>query len=199
MTKSVLRYLSHPQVQINPDVEITEWSLNDVGRARIDALAAVAQDRLDGTVAVFSSPERKACDAAEPIAAALDLSVQIAPDSYENDRSSTGYLPSAEFEKTADIFFGKPEESVRGWERAVDAQTRILRSVKGVLRDAPAGDVLIVGHGAVGTLLFCAIKGYPITRTYDQGPGGGGNLLMFDRETLEINSEWQSLESHFLL
>ncbi|WP_254684949.1 histidine phosphatase family protein [Tateyamaria omphalii] len=93
MPKSVLRYLSHPQVQIDPAVDITEWSLNDVGRARIASLAAVALDRLSDTVAVYSSPERKARDAAEPIASALDLTVQIAPDSYENDRSSTGYLP----------------------------------------------------------------------------------------------------------
>ncbi|KIC48804.1 histidine phosphatase family protein [Tateyamaria sp. ANG-S1] len=199
MPKSVLRYLSHPQVQIDPAVEITEWSLNDVGRARIYALAAVASNRLAGTTAIYSSPERKAREAAEPIAEALGMPVRIADDSYENDRSSTGFLPPAEFEKTADAFFGRPGESVRGWERAVDAQTRILRSVQHVLSEAPDGDVLIVGHGAVGTLLFCAAKGHPISRDYDQGPGGGGNLLMFDRETLEINSEWQSLEGHFRL
>ncbi|WP_261385661.1 histidine phosphatase family protein [Tateyamaria omphalii] len=194
-----MRYLSHPQVQIDPDVEITQWPLNAVGQSRISALAAVATDRLSDTVAVYSSPERKARDAAAPIARALGLDMRIAADGYENDRSSTGFLPPSEFEEVADAFFGNPKESIRGWERAVDAQSRILGSVKHALREAPEGDVLIVGHGAVGTLLFCAAKGYPITRTYDQGPGGGGNLLMFDRETLEINTEWEPLESHFSL
>ena len=199
MSKSVLRYLSHPQVQIDPAVEITQWSLNAVGQARIDALVAVAADRLSDTTAVFSSPERKARDAPTPISQALGLDQRIAPNSYENDRSSTGYLPPAEFEETADAFFAHPSDSIRGWERAIDAQTRILGSVKHALREAPEGDVLIVGHGAVGTLLFCAAKGYPITRAYDQGPGGGGSLLIFDRETLEINTEWQSLDTLFLL
>lgn len=149
-------YLSHPQVLIDPNTPITEWSLNAVGQARIDALTKVAQTALNSTRAVFSSPERKARDAAEPIASALGLNVVIASDSYENDRTATGYLPPSEFETTADAFFANPTESIRGWERAQDAQQRILTSVKNMIETAPEGDILVVGHGAVGTLLYCA-------------------------------------------
>jgi hypothetical protein len=50
----------------------------------------------------------------------------------ENDRSATGFLPPEEFERVADEFFGSPEKSARGWERAGDAQVRIVRAVEGI-------------------------------------------------------------------
>lgn len=192
-----LMYLSHPQVQINPDVPITEWSLNDVGKARIDALAAIARDRLNGTRSVYSSPERKARDTADPVASALGLDVFIAEDSYENDRSATGYLPPTEFEATADAFFANPTKSIRGWERARDAQKRILTSIQRMIQSAPPGDILVVGHGAVGSLLYCACANTPISRDHDQGPGGGGNVLVFARTNLQVLSHWASLEQTF--
>lgn len=94
----------------------------------------------------------------------------------ENDRSATGYLPEAEFQQMADAFFARPTESVRGWERAVDAQARIVAAVEAAL--AAYGDagqrLLFVGHGGVGTLLLCHLAGYPISRAHDQPPVGGG-------------------------
>ncbi|WP_299197453.1 histidine phosphatase family protein [uncultured Tateyamaria sp.] len=198
MTHSArLMYLSHPQVLIDPDVPITEWSLNDVGQARINALAQIAHDRLKGTHSVFSSPERKAREAAHPLASALELNVIIAEDSYENDRSATGYLPPTEFETTADTFFANPTQSIRGWECAQDAQDRILTSVQNMARMAPPGDILVVGHGAVGSLLYCACANTPISRDHDQGPGGGGNVMVFDRANLQVRSHWQPLEQAF--
>ena len=63
---------------------------------------------------------------ARPMADRLGLTPIVIDGLGENDRSSTGYLPKAEFEAVADAFFARPEESVRGWERAVDAQRRIV-------------------------------------------------------------------------
>ncbi|MEX0369914.1 MAG: histidine phosphatase family protein [Tateyamaria sp.] len=191
----MLRYLSHPQVQIDPDVPITEWPLNAVGRARMHTFSALAPTLLARTKSVYSSPERKARDAADIVAGALNLNVTIAAQSYENDRSATGYLPSAEFEATADAFFAHPNQSARGWERAVDAQTRILSCVKQIAASAPDGDILVVGHGAVGTLLFCAARAVPIDRAHDQGPGGGGNLIVFERENLGAVTGWTPIEA----
>jgi broad specificity phosphatase PhoE len=73
----------------------------------------------------------------------------VVDDLGENDRSATGYLPKQEFEATADAFYARPQESVRGWERAADAQARIVRAVDQIVSQTPAeGDVAIVGHGA---------------------------------------------------
>jgi hypothetical protein len=41
-------------------------------------------------------------------------------------------LGSAEFEAIDTQFFANPHESVRGWERAAEAQDRILRAVRAI-------------------------------------------------------------------
>lgn len=78
----------------------------------------------------------------------------------------------------------------------MDAQRRIVAAVTGVLGDgrSDAGDVLVVAHGAVGTLLLCHLLGVPITRQLDQ-LGPGGNVFSADRITLRPHSTWQPLES----
>ncbi|QTK79895.1 Phosphoglycerate Mutase [Agrobacterium tumefaciens] len=98
---------------------------------------------------------------------------------HENDRSATGFLPPTEFEKAADWSFAHPEESYQGWERAIDAQARIVGAVRAVLdRHDGQQPIAFVGHGGVGTLLKCHIEGRGISRAEDQPPGGG-NLFRF--------------------
>ena len=56
-----------------------------------------------------------------------------------------------------------------------------MREVEAVLaRDQP-GDILFVGHGGVGTLLYCHYSKVPISRQFDQ-PGSGGNFFTLNRE-----------------
>ncbi|MEM6373769.1 MAG: histidine phosphatase family protein [Pseudomonadota bacterium] len=196
MTGTVLRYLSHPQVRVDPGVPVPDWGLNKVGAARVFALVTQLTDSLLAqTTSVFTSPERKARDTAAPIATALECACTVINDSYENDRSATGFLPGAAFEAMADAFFAEPDRSVRGWERAVDAQARIVAAIARINAEAPPGDVLVVGHGAVGTLLFCAQSGQPISRSFDQGPGGGGNIISYARAGLTPTNGWQPMET----
>ncbi|SFR53598.1 histidine phosphatase family protein [Litoreibacter janthinus] len=166
-------YLSHPQVHIEPEVEIDQWGLSDVGRARVATL--IARD-LPDLSAVYSSLEVKALETARPLADASCCPLQPRADMGENDRSATGFLPPSEFETTADRFFAEPDRNVRGWETARAAQKRITASVQTALLET-SGDVLFVGHGGVGTLLYCALRGVEIDRRYDQGPGGGGQVF----------------------
>ncbi|MCB1331582.1 MAG: histidine phosphatase family protein [Maritimibacter sp.] len=191
-----IRYLTHPQVEIDPARDVRDWSLNDVGRARVERLAR--SGALAGTRTVISSAETKARETAGPLAAALDCDVILRPDMHENDRSATGFLPPPEFERTADRFFAAPDESVRGWETARDAQARILREVLTCLAAHPEGDILFVGHGAVGTLLFCHLAGVAISRAYDQPAGGGAWFeagdSQFERRGARI-SGWRPMES----
>ena len=192
MTKTV-RYLTHPQVLIDPAKEITDWSLNGVGTARVTALARQLGS-LSATKRVISSAETKALETARPLATALGVSLEIRPRMHENDRSSTGFLPPEEFEKVADAFFANPSQSVRGWETAQDAQRRIVSEVELCLGDGVTGDVLFVGHGGVGTLLFCALTGATIDRLHDQGPGGGGCWFQFDSTDRRPPRPWQVME-----
>jgi broad specificity phosphatase PhoE len=123
---------------------------------------------MQGLGAVWASTETKAIEAAGILAARFGLGLRTEPLLGENDRSATGFLPPPEFEATADAFFAAPETSVRGWERAVDAQSRIALAVRAIAARHGEGDLAIVAHGAVGALLLCALAGRPISRREDQ-------------------------------
>lgn len=188
----LVRYLTHPQVTIDPDQEVASWSLNATGAARVAALARNL-GRLGDTRHIISSAETKALETAMPLASALGVSPIIRPRMHENDRSSTGFLPPEEFERVADAFFAEPSVSVRGWETAAHAQRRILAEASACLALAPDGDVLIVGHGAVGTLLYCGLNGYPIDRRFDQGANGGGCWFEYGADRPPTIG-WQAME-----
>ncbi|WP_171127021.1 MULTISPECIES: histidine phosphatase family protein [unclassified Ruegeria] len=190
----VARYLTHPQVSIDPAVDVTRWSLNETGKIRVMHLAENL-GALKHTTRIVSSLEVKALETAQPFADALGIGVELNPEMHENDRSSTGFLPPDVFEDVADQFFAQPECSVRGWERAIDAQARILNAVKACLPSGDGGDILFVGHGGVGTLLYCALSCLPIDRRYDQGPNGGGNWFQFSLDQMKPLQGWQPMET----
>jgi len=184
-------YLTHPQVRIDPSVPVPDWGLSELGRARVEA--AIARNAFAGVTHVVSSAERKAIDTAEPIASALGLAVEVRKEMHENDRSATGFLPGPEFEDVANAFFASPNESIRGWEKAIDAQSRIVSQVRSVMQ-ANEGSVLCVGHGGVGTLLMCHFAGVSISRRYDQGPGGGGNVFRYRVDGPTLQPGWTQME-----
>ena len=187
---NLVRYLTHPQVAIDPVIPVPSWGLSDIGRARTQAIAGTGQ--LAGTTQIICSGERKAIETAEIIAAKLNLDVEVRDAMHENDRSATGFLIPEEFEAVANQFFALPDISIRGWERAVDAQSRIVREVEHVLARNRPGDVLFVGHGGVGTLLYCHYSGFAIERTHDQ-PAGGGYFFAFTRDG-RVQHSWCRLE-----
>ncbi|MDB6178726.1 phosphoglycerate mutase family protein [Paracoccus sp. Z330] len=191
---ATIRYLTHPQVLIEPNKDVRKWSLNQAGFDRVAALAA-RPGALIGTGRVISSPEIKALETAAPLARALGLELETRPRMHENDRSATGFLPPEEFETVADQFFAAPDDSARGWETANQAQRRIVTEIQTCLATPGDGDVLFVGHGAVGTLLFCALSRIGIDRRYDQGPGGGGNWFEFDLQHQRPLQGWQPMEA----
>jgi broad specificity phosphatase PhoE len=184
-------YVTHPQVRIDPAVPVPDWGLSDVGRARAQAAARCGWAR--GLTALVASAERKAVETAEILAAPRGLGVEIRPLTHENDRSATGFLPPPEFEAVANEFFARPLESARGWERAADAQARIRAEVDAALADWTGGDVAFVGHGGVGTLLWCALAGVAIDRRHDQ-LAGGGCVFSFDIATRRVHGGWRRFE-----
>lgn len=188
---SVVRYLTHPQVNIDPSIPVPRWGLSEVGRARTETVTATGL--LSGTTQVVSSGERKAIETAEIIAAKLGVDVEVREAMHENDRSATGFLVPDEFEAMANQFFGQPDTSIRGWERAVDAQLRIVHEVEHVLARNTPGDVLLVGHGGVGTLLYCHYSGLGIDRAHDQ-PAGGGCFFAFTSHGRRVLHGWRRIE-----
>ncbi len=189
-------YLTHPQVRMDAAVPVPLWGLSDEGRERAEAF--VARGVVPGGAVLFSSRETKALELAEILGHVTGTPILTDHDMGENDRSATGFLPPALFEDHADRFFAAPNESVSGWERAADAQSRIVGSVRTALASIPA-DALVVfcGHGAVGTLLKCHLGGRPICRAEDQsrwGHIGGGNGFLFETATGQLLREWTPME-----
>lgn len=183
-------FVTHPEVVIDPGTPVPDWPLSATGKARMQAFAESPVVRQIGTV--FSSAERKAMDGAGILADRLGLTPQVEPDLHENDRSATGFLPPDQFWPVVEAFFAKPEESVRGWERAADAQARIAGAVERVRNTASAeGDIAIIAHGGVGGLLLAHLKGTPISRGLDQPHGGGGCYLTLSRETGALLDGWR--------
>jgi broad specificity phosphatase PhoE len=185
-------YITHPQVEIDPTVPVPEWGLSDIGRARA---RQAAQSPWAATLQrIISSSETKAVETAEILAEVAGLAIEVVPDTHENDRSATGFLPPPEFERAADWFFAHPDRSFKGWERAVDAQARIVSAVTRILDEHDIDmPIAFVGHGGVGTLLKCHLAGGPIARDRDQ-PAGGGNLFAFSLADRSLTCDWTPME-----
>ena len=174
------------------DVPVPRWPLSELGTNRMRA--GLRQPWVRELTGIYCSTEQKAIDGAKILAAHLSLEFQQIEELGENDRSATGFLPPAEFERVADRFFAQPEVSVRGWERAVDAQTRIVKAVERIAGN-DNGVIAIVSHGAVGTLLYCNLAGEPIARRWDQPPNGGGNYFRFTLSPRAAHSWWQPIDA----
>jgi broad specificity phosphatase PhoE len=186
-------YLTHPQVLVDASAPVPEWRLSETGRSRL--LAIRQRPWVLALAGVVSSAERKAKEAAAILAEAAGVEFRTVAEMGENDRSATGYLPPPEFEKAADWFFANPQQSFRGWERATDAQARIVAAFDAALEGWPLDrPIAFVGHGAVGTLLKCHLAGAPIARSTDQ-PAGGGNVFAFRLSDRGLLCDWTPVET----
>jgi len=188
-----VRYLTPPQILIEPIKGSRSWSLNSTGASRVARLAS-RHSRLQFTRHIVSSPETKAMETATPLAQALGLTVDVRENMREHDQSSTGFLSKRELEQTSSAFFSQPERSVRGWEAASAAQRRIMSEVDACLDRDLLGDVLIVGHGGVGALLYCGLSGRAIDRGHVQDMGGGV-WFEFDSILRQPLAGWQPMEA----
>jgi broad specificity phosphatase PhoE len=193
-------YITHPQVRVDPQIDVPKWGLNETGKQRVADLAArLCNGRTVGSkIKIISSEETKAIETAQPLADSLDVEFVIDRLMGENDRSATGFLPPEQFEQVADQFFANPTKHIEGWERAADAQKRIVTQYELHRRNHQDYDMIFVGHGAVGTLLYCHLAGEKIDRRFDQ-TGGGGNFFKIDLVSQRAVSHWQPIEQLSLL
>ncbi len=188
---ATLRYITHPEVAVDPSVPVPNWDLSEVGFQRAQLL--LTRPWIGDIAAVVSSAERKAKTTAAILADHLGVTVDVRPATGENDRSATGFVPPSEFERLADAFFSWPDQSISGWERAVDAQARIVAELSDLLTPARAtGDIAVIGHGGVGTLLYCHLAGLKISRQHDQP--GQGHYFSVDIETGRPLHHWRTID-----
>lgn len=186
-------YVSHPQVQIDPNVPVPKWGLSPRGRERAQGFASAVL--VKSLTRIVTSDETKAVETADILGRALGLTPEVVDGLGELDRSVPGYVPAARFEELANLCFAKPEESAEGWERAIDAQQRIVKALDRVLAGHdPNAPLAIIGHGGVGTLLKSHLAHRPISRAGDQPPGSGGNAYMIRLTDRLLLGDWMPFE-----
>lgn len=196
---AILRFVTHPQVRISADVPVPLWGLSETGRTR--AVRFAAQPWVRNTMRIVSSAETKALETAAILAMAITVPVEVRDALHENDRSATGFVAPDRFEVMADAFFGSPDVSVAGWETSAGAQRRIVDATADLLTGPPSnpGDIAVIAHGAVGTLLLCHLLQVPISRALDQTGGdaapGGGNFWSFDLADRRVLHSWRPIDA----
>lgn len=181
---------------MDPSVPVPRWGLSDEGRARAEAFAR--HPLVTAARRVVASTETKAIELAQILAVAMRVPFTTDEEFDENDRSSTGYVPAERFERLADAFFAHPDRSVEGWEPATVAQARIVGAFETALvHHRPEQPIIFAGHGAVGTLLKCALDHRAISRDEDQrriGHPGGGNVLLIRLKDRALLGDWTPME-----
>lgn len=182
--------ITHPEVVIDPHIPVPRWPLSERGRARMEAL--LDEPWIQDVDAVYCSTEQKARDGAAIVAVRLGLPYQAVVELGEIDRSATGYLPHEEHLALAAQFFALPDQSVRGWERAIDAQARMVAAIDDLIKhDCGRGNLLIVAHGAVATLYLCWIKQRPISLQERPPYSGGGCYYCFEAGARTLVHDWR--------
>ncbi|STR45085.1 histidine phosphatase family protein [Iodobacter fluviatilis] len=185
-------FITHPEVLIAPDVPVTQWSLSEKGRERMTAF--LQQAFVPSLTAIYSSEETKAIEAAAILAASIDIKIEKLSALGENDRTATGFLQKEQFEAAADQFFAHPENSFQGWERACDAQQRIINAVEHIIQKSAEKNIAIVAHGAVGTLYKCHLKNIAISRSEDQP--SQGHYYCFDVKHRQLEHDWLPISAN---
>jgi broad specificity phosphatase PhoE len=140
---------------MNSAVPARDWRLSAEGRRRCLTLA---QNLLPYAPAIIvSSLEPKAAETASLMADYFRLPFAQVAGLHEHDRSNSGFLPPDEFKAAVEAFFAHPDELVMGQETAVQAQTRFIQAVEGVIaRSSGGGNIALVAHGTVITLFVAA-------------------------------------------
>lgn len=188
---ALVYFITHPEVVVDFTTEIESWDLSEKGLSRLEVM--LNQSWLSNIGSLFSSEEQKAKTAATRLSQKLRIPIQYIHELGEMDRSSTGPLPPDEFSVVVDEFFHNPDRSVRGWERAVDAQHRIIAAVEQVISVAvPDTNSAVISHGGVGALLLAHLKKAVISRQFDQP--AQGYYFVFDRDTYALVEDWHAID-----
>lgn len=159
----VLILVKHSLPEISPELPRREWHLSYDGRIRCGRLA----ERLGpyGPRRIVSSPEPKALETAQLVAASLGSGVVETVEAlHEHDDRDVPFSDEATFRAAVRQFFARPSEPVYGPESADAAHARFAAAVE-ALTAAAAEPVVLIAHGRVISLFVsraAAVDGYEL-------------------------------------
>ncbi len=135
---------------------VETWPLSDVGVQQAQRLAELPfwQD----VQIICSSVEPKALQTAQFAAERHNLPVEPVFDLRELRRTG-GWTPG--YEEIVRQALENPCKSVKGWEPAGEAQTRIMTAIERLLMLHEGTTLAVVSHGLVITLYLAYLAGTP--------------------------------------
>lgn len=147
--------IRHARVDVDATRPADQWRLSAEGARAATALGR--HPAVEGVERVFTSPEPKAV--ATATALALGTPVPVAA-LRELDRSALGWLQSGDdYAATVTAILQRPQDAVRGCERAMDAQRRMVDAVAALVHTHPDQTAALVSHGIVLTLYLAWLMG----------------------------------------
>lgn len=163
---TTMYFVTHPEVIIDPSLPISLWDYSERGAARLEKI--LKKIWIKSVDAIYSSNEPRATKAAQTIADQLGYRLHVLEELGDVDRSSTGFVPQEEFTKLMEEFYAHPDTSVRGWEKATDAQTRVHNGIRKILTLSPtANHIALVSHTILANLLMCTMRNIAIAQLED--------------------------------
>lgn len=186
--KTTLIYITHPQVDLDPEIEISKCKISSEGWIAVDRL--LKSNFWKGVKALYSSEETKAVQVAEKTSQTFGLRLRSLESLNELDRESTGLLPLEEYMDAVKFTYKNPEESFRGWETLQSSFERNTKTISNIMAGDTGKTVAIIGHGSAGTLIKCFIKG--VSPSFKEDPQKTGCYFVADWDNKEIISDWQS-------
>ncbi|HEY6583413.1 MAG TPA: histidine phosphatase family protein [Gaiellaceae bacterium] len=137
--------------------------LTELGREQARALA----DRLEETEldAVYSSDLARAQETAEIVAATKEVAVTIDPELREVDVGSWSGLTRAEAEQRFPEGFARWQAGGEGWtdgETYEELAERVVRAIRRIGAEHPAGRALVVAHGGSIRAVHAAALGVDV-------------------------------------
>ncbi len=180
-----LYLIRHARSQTMGDVA-ERWVLSEQGQRQTGVLAR--QNFWREVELIFSSPEPKALQTAEP--AARRWGVPLVTVNCLHELHRPRLVP--DYEMVIARLFAEPETSVAGLEPAAQAAERITRCLKEQLAAAHPGQTFaVVSHGLVLTLFLARLENrWPTITEWHAVPFAG--LAIVDTTTWHLIKGWSS-------
>jgi broad specificity phosphatase PhoE len=153
-----LSLVRHSLPEFVAGVPASQWRLSAEGRRRCVWLAG----RLSAhaLAVIITSEEPKAVETGQIVARILDLPCESAPGLHEQERGVVKEIGDQdEFRAQVARLFERPDELVMGCETADQAHARFATAVDRVVAQHASGNLAIVSHGTVMTLLIARANG----------------------------------------
>ncbi len=145
---------------------IADPELSPAGHQQAKCLAEyLASETID---ALYSSPQQRAVQTAEPIAAAKGLRINIVDDVAEWDRNASAYVPTEELKATNDPRW---QAMVRG-EWTVDDDTlegfssRVVLAIEALINAHKGRRIVVSCHGGVINAYLAHVIGLPVSKGF---------------------------------